>query len=83
MINELAPVTLGLVLGVAVALMRPWTRLTVCAALATPLGVLATVVTGEFELSLGYLLVDVPLVAATAAVGAAVTRRARAAALQG
>jgi hypothetical protein len=39
------------------------------AGLATVLGLLATVVTGEFKTSWGYLLFDIPLVAFAAFLG--------------
>ncbi len=75
--GELLPLTLGLVLGTAVGLKRPDARVLVVALLAVPLGVLATVVTGEFRTSWGYILVDVPLVAVAAAAGAIAARLGR------
>ena len=44
--------------------------------MAVVLGVLATVVTGEFKTSWAYLLVDIPLVAIAAIVGLLAGRRA-------
>ena len=64
--QELIPIGCGLLLGAALGSVRPSIRLAVGAALCVVLGVLATVVTGEFELSWGYLLVDIPLVALSA-----------------
>ena len=60
--QELIPIGFGLVLGAMLGLVRPSIRLPVGAALCVVLGTLATVVTGEFELSWGYVFVDIPLV---------------------
>jgi hypothetical protein len=75
--QELFPIACGLVLGGALGLLRPSVRLPVGALMAVVLGVLATVVTGEFRLSWGYVLVDIPLVACAALVGLAAGRRLR------
>jgi hypothetical protein len=61
--QELIPIGCGLLLGAALGYIRPSMRLAVGAALAIVLGVCATLVTGEFELTWGYVLVDIPLVA--------------------
>ena len=65
--NELLPVTAGLVVGVVLggvtAGRRPWVWL----AASVVLGVAATVLTGEWKVSWAYLLVDIPLVALSAA----------------
>jgi hypothetical protein len=61
--QELIPVGCGLLLGAALGYIRPSMRLAVGAALAIVLGVCATLVTGEFALTWGYVLVDIPLVA--------------------
>ena len=45
------------------------------ATLATALGVLATVASGEFKMTWAYLLIDIPLVAVAAVIGFLVTRR--------
>ena len=60
--QELIPIGCGLLLGAALGFLRPSIRLPVGAALCIVLGTLATVVTGEFKLSWGYVLVDIPLV---------------------
>jgi hypothetical protein len=67
--QELFPLACGLLLGVTLGLVRPTLRLPVGAALAIVLGTLATVITGEFKTSWGYLLVDIPLVAVAAFLG--------------
>jgi Na+-transporting NADH:ubiquinone oxidoreductase subunit NqrE len=69
--GELFPVVSGVVLGIVVAGLRPSLRLWVGALLSAVLGLCATVLSGEFEVSWDYLLVDIPLVAVSA--GAAFT----------
>jgi hypothetical protein len=81
--QELFPLACGLVLGVFLGAVRPGMRLPVGAALAIVLGVLATVATGEFKTSWGYLLIDIPLVAIAAVAGLAVGRLARSGGLHG
>jgi hypothetical protein len=73
--TEFQPVGLGLLLGLAVGTARPSIGRAQCAALAIALGVLASVVTGEVEVSWSYVLVDIPLVALAAVVGQLATRR--------
>jgi hypothetical protein len=63
---ELFPIACGLLAGALVGLIRPSLRVPVGAALAIVLGTLATVLSGEFETSWGFLLVDIPLVALSA-----------------
>ena len=74
--EELFPVASGVVLGVVVAGLRPSLRLPVGILLATVLGVCATVLSGEFEASWDYLLVDVPLVAVSAGLSFTLARMA-------
>jgi hypothetical protein len=73
--QELIPVGYGLVLGVALGFLRPSLRLGVGAAFAIAFGFLTTVITGEFTVSWGYLLVDIPLVALPAFLGLLSVRR--------
>jgi len=75
--HELLPFALGLLLGAILGYVRPNLRLSAGAALAVVFGVLATVVSGEFKLSWGYLLFDIPLVACVAVLSLMVTRRLR------
>lgn len=75
--KELLPITLGLGLGAVVGLARPSISIAYAAVLAILLGVLATVVTGEFKTSWGYLLVDIPLVALAAVAALVMVRRLR------
>jgi hypothetical protein len=67
-VEELVPVISGILLGSFLGYLRPARRLRIGAILAILMGILATVVSGEFRLSWGYLLVDIPLVAGVAAV---------------
>ncbi len=75
--QELLPVVGGLFLGLLLGLVRPSMRVPVGAVLIVALGVLATVVSGEFLISWAFLLIDVPLVAISTAVGLVVTHRLR------
>jgi hypothetical protein len=72
--EEPLPLSAGLVLG-ALLVVRPSIRVPVGAALATALGVLATVASGESKVTWAYLLIDIPLVAVAAVAGFLVTRR--------
>ena len=65
--DELFPVVSGVVLGAIVAGIRPSLRLWVGIPLSIALGVAATVLSGEFEVGWEYLLIDIPLVAVSAA----------------
>jgi hypothetical protein len=73
--QELFPLACGLVLGALLGAVRPGIRLPVGAALAIVLGVVATVVTGEFKTSWSFLTIDIPLVALAAAAGFAAGRQ--------
>ncbi len=75
--QELLPIVSGLFLGSLLGLLRPSIRMPVGAVLIVALGVLATVVSGEFLISWAFLLIDVPLVAVSTAVGLVVTHRLR------
>ncbi|HEY7487638.1 MAG TPA: hypothetical protein VH912_24505 [Streptosporangiaceae bacterium] len=66
MLNELFPIVSGVLLGLLIGTIRPSLRLWVGVPLATILGVLATVVSGEFRIGWEFLLIDIPLVAASA-----------------
>ena len=77
MLHELLPIASGFVAGSLLGLIRPSLRLPVGTALAVVLGVLATVVSGEFRVSWAYLLIDIPLVALAAVAGLVTMRRVR------
>ncbi|NGN69415.1 hypothetical protein G5C51_36695 [Streptomyces sp. A7024] len=74
--NELFPIAAGLVLGAVLALIRPGLRLFAGLVGAILLGVLATVVSGEYLIGWEFLLIDVPLVALCAAAGLVAVRAA-------
>jgi uncharacterized membrane protein YccC len=63
------PVASGLIVGLALGLLAPRLRFLIGAIAAVVLGTLATVVSGEFELSWAYLLIDIPLVAVASVAG--------------
>lgn len=73
--EELFPLGAGLVIGALLGFVRPSIRVPVGAALATALGVLATVASGEFKVTWAYLLIDIPLVGVAAVAGFLVTRQ--------
>ena len=73
--NELFPVAAGVVVGLALGLIRPSMRLLVGAPLAVLFGVVATVISGEFRIGWEYLLIDIPLVGLSAVATLMVTRR--------
>jgi hypothetical protein len=80
LVQELIPIGSGLLLGAGLGFVRPTIRLPVGVVLSIVLGVLATVVTGEFKTSWSYLLIDIPLVAIAAILGLVAGRRVRPAA---
>jgi hypothetical protein len=81
-VQELFPIAVGAVIGVAVQWVRNTTiRTIVLVLLCLAFGALASYVSGELEVSLGFISVDTLLVfagAVAAVVAAAVWRRAAA-----
>lgn len=77
--EELLPVASGLVIGSILGLIRPSARVPVGAILIFAFGVLATVVSGEYLISWSFLLIDIPLVALSAAASLFVMHRLRSA----
>jgi hypothetical protein len=77
--EELLPVASGLVIGLILGLIRPSLRIPVGALLIVAFGVLATVVSGEYLISWSFLLIDIPLVALSAAASLFVMSRLRSA----
>ena len=66
MLNELFPIVSGALLGLFAGTIRPSMRLQVAIPLVVVLGVLATVISGEFRIGWEFLLIDIPLVVASA-----------------
>lgn len=81
--NELFPIFAGLAVGVALALVAPRLRLRYGAVAALVLGTLATIVSGEYQIGWEFLLIDIPLVAISSAVGLSAVRAVRARATPG
>jgi len=76
-VEELLPVASGLVIGLILGLLRSSLRVPVGLGLIIAFGVLATVVSGEYLISWSFLLIDIPLVAVSAAASLFVTHRLR------
>jgi len=76
-VEELLPVASGLVIGLILGLLRPSLRMPVGLISIIAFGVLATVVSGEYLISWSFLLIDIPLVAVSAAAGLFVTHLLR------
>jgi hypothetical protein len=74
-VHEIFPVLCGIALGILIGVIRPQWRLWVGAPLAVGLGVLATVISGEFRIGWEFLLIDIPLVALAATATLVFTRR--------
>ncbi|MFN2494381.1 MAG: hypothetical protein ABR608_00515 [Pseudonocardiaceae bacterium] len=75
--HELLPIVSGLLVGTVLGLLRPSLRLPFGVVAAVVLGFVATVVTGEYLLSWGFLLIDIPLVGISAAASLVLTHRLR------
>jgi hypothetical protein len=75
--HELFPLFCGLLLGVGLGALRPGIRLPIGAALSVVLGVLATMLAGEWEVSWGFVLIDIPEVALAAFLGLVAVRQLR------
>lgn len=72
--GELLPILSGLIVGGILGLLRPSLRLPLGLALAVPLGVLATFLTGEHEISWAFVLIDIPIVGFAAMAGLSLAR---------
>jgi hypothetical protein len=66
---EIVPILSGLLLGAFLGWMNPGSRLRIGLPIALALGFLATVASGEFRISWGFLIEDIPLVGVSAAIG--------------
>jgi len=76
-VNEIFPLAGGLAVGVGLGWFAPRVRLRFGVLAAIVLGVLATIVSGEFRITWAFVLVDIPLVGLAAAVGLAASRALR------
>jgi hypothetical protein len=76
-VEELVPIACGLVIGLILGLLRPSLRVPIGVALISAFGALATLVSGEYLISWSFLLIDIPLVALSAAAGLFVMHRLR------
>jgi len=76
-VEELVPVASGLVVGLILGLLRSSLRVPIGAVLIIAFGVLATVVSGEYLIGWSFLLIDIPLVAVSAAASLFVTHHLR------
>jgi len=74
-VQELLPIVSGLVIGLILGLLRPSLRVPIGVVLIIAFGVLATVVSGEYLISWSFLLIDIPLVAISAAASLFVMHR--------
>jgi hypothetical protein len=81
--NELFPILAGLAVGGALGVLRPAVRLPFAVAAAILLGAAATFLSGEFEISWSFLLIDIPLVALSSAAAILAGRALGRAALPG
>jgi hypothetical protein len=75
--NELFPIVSGVVIGLLLGVLRPSLRFGVAVVLSVVFGFAATVASGEFRISWGYLLIDIPLVAGSAALSFIATQAVR------
>jgi hypothetical protein len=75
--HELLPIAAGLCVGAAITLVRPSLRVPVGVAASVVIGVLATIVSGEFRISWDFLLIDIPGTGIAVVVGYMLTTRLR------
>ena len=67
--EEILPIVSGFLVGALAHRLRPSLRLIATVPIGIAFGVLATVLSGEFQVSWSFLAIDIPLVALGAAVG--------------
>jgi len=70
----LFPIVAGLLCGLLLGSLTARRRVIVGLAFSVVAGVLATVVSGEWQISWAFLLIDIPLVAVSAVVGDLLSR---------
>jgi hypothetical protein len=74
---EIFPIVSGLILGAFLGWIRPAARIRIGLPVTLALAFLATVESGEFRSSWGFLLVDISLVAVSALAGLLTVHRIR------
>jgi hypothetical protein len=74
-VNELFPIAAGLLCGLLLGSLTVKRRIFVGLAFALVAGTLATIVSGEWQMSWAFLLIDIPLVAISSAAGVLLSRR--------
>ena len=67
--NELFPILSGATLGAALVLVAPRLRLRIAITASLVFGAIATIISGEYRIGWEFLLVDIPLVAASSVAG--------------
>ena len=75
--NELFPIVSGVVVGIALGGFMPQLRLLLGIVAAVVLGIIATIISGEYLISWEFLLIDIPLVGICSAAAVLVSRTAR------
>jgi len=75
--HELFPIAAGLLAGAFLTRVRPGLRLPLGALAAVVIGVLATVVSGEFRIGWEFLLIDIPGAALAVFAGSLLTQALR------
>jgi hypothetical protein len=76
-VNEIFPLTAGLVAGILLGGLAPRLRWRYAVVVAVVVGVLATVISGEYAVSWGFLLFDIPLAALATMLGLTMSRAVR------
>jgi hypothetical protein len=75
--TEVFPVISGLLVGSLLTLIRPRVPLAAIFIVSVVLGTTATIVSGEYKIGWEFLLIDIPLVAISAAAGSVTVRAIR------
>jgi hypothetical protein len=78
--HELFPIAAGLLAGAVLTRVRPTVRLPLGVLAGVVIGMLATVVSGEFRIGWEFLLIDIPGAALAVVAGNALAQRLRRAA---
>lgn len=74
--NELLPISLGLASGVLIGSLTSRRGVVTWLLVSVLLGIVATILTGEWRVSWAFLLIDIPLVACAAVGGHVAARHA-------